>query len=576
MTNDGVILGLARTHDTGVVLMRGGEVLVVAESERVLDRKHARGPETVAPALAAALAEVGLSADAIEMVVVGDTGREGLERTEPDLTAHTHGPMLIAPLGTVGIPSIPLFSPLELEGVRQDTPLHGVCHHAAHAAGAVYQSGFEDCAVLVIDGYGVCCGTIAYSYRDGCLQRLDSWRDRALLGWRYQLFGFLAREIPETTDNLDLAGKVMGLHAFGRPRTDLVAYFENFFGEGYEHYAACWDPGRTYFSDLPGGGFRFKSASVEDPAFLDVIASMQEAFTRAVERMVAGLLAETGADRVVLSGGCALNVLTNSRVAAMPGVREAFFQPNAGDSGIPLGAAVIGSALHTGVPIRHPAISQRQRRSPYLGLGLLDRDAPLDLQTGVESQPAPATQPDTARTLARLLAENRIVGMVTGRSEIGPRALGHRSILANPACAGMRDILNRKVKHREWWRPYAPVCRSIDVERYFIAPHPSAYMMTAALVRPEWRAHLHAAAHDDGTARLQVLPARDDHPLLWDVLEEVERLTGVAVLINTSFNLGGMPLLNRASMAVRMLRETDMDAVWLDGRLLRKPEAGAA
>lgn len=565
-----ITLGISRTHDVSAALFKGSELLGIAEAERVLEIKHARGPEKLEPAILELLAQHGIAIGDVDAISIADTSRERLEVSFPETVAKIHGDFPLVKIGQTSIlKDLPL-GDIDL-GFRDDVDIFFSCHHASHALSALYQAGFEECAILVVDGYGICCGTIAYHYKGGNLHRLDSFKDAALLGWRYQLFGHFPKEIvSEKTDILDLAGKVMGLNAYGKPVQEYVAYFVKWFRGDFASYETCWNLDKTFFEDLLPEGLRKDAASVEDPAFLDVVSSMQEAYSQVMVDLASRLLRETGSRNLLVTGGCALNVLANTRLATL--ADSVFFQPNAGDGGLALGAASAAAAFLGNFALHHPAIPGAIRRNPYMGLSLMDLDQLAGLASAaLTKQRLPEDNASTSVDLAKELASGKIVGMVRGRSEIGPRALGNRSILAHAALPDMRDVLNAKIKHREWWRPFAPVCRAVDAKEYFDFATPSPYMLTAATVRPVYLATLKSACHEDGTARLQVLPDRDWHPLLWDILGELKALTGIGVLINTSFNDGGKPLLNRASSAIEMLQNTQMDAAWIDGWLFSKP-----
>lgn len=575
-----IILGIARFHDVGAALFVDGKVAIVAEAERVLDVKHARGTGSVPPAVVAALDDIGLNAGDIDAVVVADTHGEGIEcrsdwgmdshvrgwaSVDKELIEHTHGPSMAVPLGTVSAPGRLQMGRLDIPGLRDDLPVYGACHHGAHAASAIYMSGFDDCGVLVVDGYGVCSGSIGYRYRNGACERLESTRDMALLGWRYSLFGHLAKEILPGTDSLDLAGKVMGLNAYGTPQPHLVAGLTDWFRLGYDDYLLTFDWSRRWFAGLlDEAGIGRGEGSVEDKRFLDLIASMQEAFSICMVDMAKRTIETAGTRRLALAGGCALNVLANSRIAELPGLDELFVIPCSGDGGLPMGAAVIGAALLTGEPLHQPSVPAATRRNAYLGVKLID-DV-IETPSGLACSAAPMEAEVTAVRVAELLEAKKVVGIAWGTAELGPRALGHRSILASGIDPSMRERLNQ-IKHREWWRPFAPVCRSIDADRYFEGPLFSEYMLTSVTVREPYRTAFAAAAHEDGTARLQILPDRETNPLVWDILTAFEARTGIGVLINTSFNLGGKPLLNRASTATGMVTDGKLDAAWVEGRL---------
>jgi carbamoyltransferase len=564
-----ITLGISRTHDVSAALFKGCELLGIAEAERVMEIKHARGPEMLVPAIIELLIQHNIAVHEIDAIAIADTGREQLEAKFPGTLDTIHGDNPLAKLGQLSVlKDLPL-GDIAL-GFRDDVDVFYSCHHASHAMSALYQAGFEECAILVVDGYGICCGTMAYHYKNGQLRRLDDFKDAALLGWRYQLFGHFPKEIvSEKTDILDLAGKVMGLNAYGKPVPEYVAYFVNWFRGDFSSYVSCWNLDQTFFEDLISDGLRKDGASVEDPIFLNVVSSMQEAYSQVMAELASRLLQETGLKNLIVTGGCALNVLANTRLSTL--AENVFFQPNSGDSGLALGSASAAAAFLASTQLHHPEIATKVRRNPYIGLGLADAELLEGLiPTNLQKHWLPEGDRATCTELTKSLAAGEIVGMVRGRSEIGPRALGNRSILAHAARPDMRDILNSKIKHREWWRPFAPVCRAIDAEEYFSFAVPSPYMLTAATVRPAYLEKLKSACHEDGTARLQVLPDRDWHPLLWDILGELKAQTGIGVLINTSFNDGGKPLLNRALSAIEMLENTQMDIAWIDGWLFSK------
>ncbi|MBF0095284.1 MAG: hypothetical protein HQL34_12190, partial [Alphaproteobacteria bacterium] len=177
--------------------------------------------------------------------------------------------------------------------------------------------------------------------------------------------------------------------------------------------------------------------------------------------------------------------------------------------------------------------------------------------------PLPARDPASAEWVAAALAEGRIVGLlVPERGEVGPRALGRRSLLASAGYPGMKDIINTRIKRREWWRPFAPVCRAEDIDTYFDVPRPDPYMILGGVVRLGYREALAAVTHVDGTARVQCLTDRGMNPVLWDLLEATKRRTGIGVLLNTSFNLGGRPMVNTTKAMLEFIERTEIDGVW--------------
>lgn len=570
-----LVLGIARNHDVAACLFDGQDFAVLAEAERVTGEKHATGPAHLGPALAAALAEIGAEPGDVEAVALAETDKERGDRIA-GLHMHRPGMAPLAPLGPRDRLAAMPFALSGLAGIRADVPAFLACHHLAHAAGAVFQSGFASATVIVADGYGSCCGTAAYRY-DGSFLRLEDLTDSTLLGWRHLAFGAMAREIDkDRTHVLDLSGKIMGLNAYGTPRAAWVeALTERFFDGDFDAYRRAWRLWNGAGLALPLGvgpdapelAANRDSHSVDDPVFRDLVASMQEAFARRIAALAAAAVERTGIPRLVLAGGCALNVLANARLIDRFGAENVYVQPTAGDSGLGIGAAALAAAHLSGSPLHRFPGDAPARRSPFRGLSASPPPDPLP--AAIAAIPMPEDDPATPRELARRLADGAVLGLIRGRGEIGPRALGARSILAGGRGAEMRARLNERVKMREWWRPFAPVLRAPDVARFFAGtPGPAAEaMLTVLTVRPEWREALASACHEDGTARVQVIPARAVNPLLWDILEAHGAITGVPVLINTSFNRGGRPILNGFAEAAAMLAETGLDGFWQAGRL---------
>lgn len=565
-----LVLGLHVGHDANATLIRDGEWLVTVEAERVLDHKHIMGGTAAKVAADRALRSEGLSPADVDAVVVADAAQLKFDLA-PGVPQATHHEPFLCQLPSPACHAL-LQEALDLPGLRPAVPLFLACHSIAHAAGGLYMSGYDSCALLVYDGYGTCCGTMAYQYAGNRLRPLDHWRDRFLMGLRYSAFGWFLQDI-EGSQFLDFAGKVMGLNAYGKPRPAWVDGFRRWFLDtDPAHYDRCLV---SYFDhpldfvpppgELGRPGLYVDRLSARDQDSLDVIASMQEAFSGIVTEALAELVRETGAPRVVVSGGCGLNIVANQRIAAMPQISELFIPPNCDDRGLSLGAAVLGASALSGRPLHHPGCAA-DRRSPYRGMPLID-DVPNQPE-GVAVTPFPPQE--VAAEMAEMIARGQIIGLVQGRCEIGPRALGNRSILANAADPHVKDNINQKIKRREWWRPFAPVCRAVDVAEYFLIDRPDPYMLIGATVRAGYAARLPGITHVDGSARVQTLADRAVNPLLWDVITALKERTGIGVVLNTSFNVGGKPLANRLSAVTDLLLTTQLDAVWLAHARLTK------
>ncbi len=582
-----IFAGLHIGHDANATLFVDGKLAVSVEAERVLGEKHVIGIDAALVALRAAMAHCGISSDDIQSICLGDERIPPLsvEERYPEVKKRTHSPPFVIPAeaepggdgGVVG---------------RIKNELGGIdvfvcCHGVAHAASALYMAGYDACDVFVYDGYGSCGASMGLRYAASGLAVDEAFHDRLMVGFKYSQFGYFFDGIRKSgrigdgnpafvADYIDFAGKIMGAHAYGVARPDLVADFLDWFtsrdGDAYEKAVHGREASSPPIASLaPGNAYQnlcTDGLKIAERASFDVIAAMQEAFTAAAEGAVSELTRASASRRLVMAGGCALNIVTNERIARLPSVGELFIPPNCDDRGISAGAAALLHSALTGTPLHFPDVSPLERRSPYKGSPLIhDRK---DAGPGIRRAGLDPEEGASIELVATALLDGCTVGLVRGRSEIGPRALGNRSILAFPGDPEMKDRINRTIKHREWWRPFAPVVRSPDTGRFFDMPREDSYMLTGGLVRPGYRDSLAAITHVDGTARVQSLLHRDDHPVLWDLLTALDRRTGVGVLLNTSFNAGGKPLVSRASEAIGLLAATGLDALWMDDVLYWK------
>ncbi|MEO5374263.1 MAG: hypothetical protein H7840_08280 [Alphaproteobacteria bacterium] len=578
-----IVIGLNIGHDASATVIEDGTVLVCAEAERVVDDKHAGLVDNALIAVVAALDDCGIGRDSVDAVCVCDMiGYPGLEQTFPLIRESNHRHPYVSRIEISTDDTIE-----KVTAFFSGTPVYACCHSFAHATGALYMSGLDDCNVIVSDGYGSCCASMALRYRDSTLTILDCWPANLMLGLRYAQFGWFVRDIRKEMSVQDgqlyagasvhdFPGKIMGLHSYGEVADKYVNDFiEWFTNSDIDVYFRCFGTRLKEHPPVPGlspdniyNKLSLDCLLAAGKQSLSVVASMQEAFSRVTEEAVRRVTQATGVGRIVLTGGCGLNVITNERVSQLPEVSTLFVPPNCDDRGTSMGAAALLYCALAGTPLHFPQIDLKRRRSPYQGLPLIADDEDLP---GISGMDFPL---DDAANLARLVSwlvdDAWIVGLVQGRSEIGPRALGNRSMIAMPTHAWMKDKINQNIKNREWWRPFAPVTREDDYFEYFSSSRADPYMLTGAMVRAEYVDRLAAITHVDGTARVQCLQSRDANPVLWDLLTAIKERTGVGVLLNTSYNAGGKPLVNRASRAIALLNETRMDALWMESRLYRK------
>jgi carbamoyltransferase len=368
--------------------------------------------------------------------------------------------------------------------------------------------------------------------------------------------------------------KVMGMAAYGRPKyVDRVAKLLRLAADGsfaldmrYFGYHRSLASFSGAFVELFGPP-RAPEAGLE-PEYADIAASIQAVTEEAVLGLARRARALTGARHLCMAGGVALNVLANGRVLREAGFDGLWVQPAAGDAGGCVGAATY---LH------HAVLRQERRhrmRAAYLGPGYTDEEIHAFLRgAGVPFAVLPDAE--VAPAAARLLARGHVVGWFQGRIEFGPRALGARSILADPTDPAMKDTLNAKIKHREPFRPFAPSVLAEAAAAYFDFGAPAApaagvespFMLLVARVRPDKRHLLPAVTHVDGTARVQTV-SREQHPRYYDLIAAFGALTGVPVVVNTSFNVRGEPIVCTPADALNCFSHTDMDYLVMGNALV--------
>ncbi|NQT90738.1 MAG: carbamoyltransferase [Candidatus Omnitrophica bacterium] len=430
-------------------------------------------------------------------------------------------------------------------------------HHLSHAASAFLVSPFEEAAILTADALGEWATTTCGIGRGCDIQILREMRYPHSLGLLYTAvttyLGFEA---------LRGEGKVMGLAAYGEPTyldrlKEIVTVRpdgsfrldERFFG---------FNSGSRMYSCRFVKAFG-KARCPEDKVeqrHRDMAASLQALVEEIIITIARNLYSETRMDSLCLAGGVFLNCLLNRRLLEETPFKEVFIQPAAGDSGGALGAA---SYIYHSI-LKNPRTFVM--RDAYLGPEFSkDRIRNILNNSGLSFKEL--IEEETARYTARLLSEGKAVGWFQGRMEWGPRALGNRSILADPRNPAAKEILNSRVKKREPFRPYAPAVLEEKASEFFELECESPFMLLAPRVREEKRALIPGATHVDGTARVQTV-SNDTNPRFRRLIEEFEKLTGVPILINTSFNLRGEPIACTPEDAISCFKRSDMDSLVLE------------
>ena len=477
----------------------------------------------------------------------------------------------------------------ETFGLAMAPKLIAVEHHLAHLASAFYPSPFQEAACVSVDGFGDFVSTMIAQGSGNRIDVLDRVCFPHSLGVFYtaltQYLGFL---------NFGDEYKVMGLAAYGQPSyaTELrrlvpgrddgtfrldMKYFRHL-SEGVE---MSWDDG------APEQGLLFSPALEEllgprrrkddelEPRHKDLAASMQRVYEERFFALVRRALAETKSKQLVLAGGCALNSLANGRLFEHTDVEEVWIQPAAGDAGTSLGAALWAAHAVLGQPrdgwvMEHaswgPGYDEvAVRKAVAEGVpGSGGRDG----RHGEVSIAAAADDEVLCRETAEAVAAGEVVGWYQGRSEWGPRALGNRSILADPRRADMKDVLNLKIKRRESFRPFAPSILEERTGEWFTIDYPDPFMLKVYPIRPEKRAAIPAVVHVDGTGRLQTVSERSN-PLYAKLIRSFEQVTGVPIVLNTSFN-ENEPIVNTPAEALDCFLRTKMDRLAMGRVVLRR------
>jgi carbamoyltransferase len=522
------VLGInAVFHDPAAALVVDGVTVAAAEEERFSRRKHGKPPvafstwELPEQSMAWCLAEAGIEPAELDAVAYS---------YDPDLAFQPNGDITAADwegLRTLYARRAPLFLRTSLPGLDPGC-VRWVPHHVAHAASATFASGFDPCSVLVLDGRGERASHLAARSVGGELEILAAQQLPHSLGLLYE---DLTRHLgfQHSSDEY----KVMALASYGTPAflpllRDLIR--------------ATDDGGFTV--DRIDWSALAKPASGElTEAHADLASSVQ---TR-LEEVLLGLArwtyeASGGAGSLSLAGGTALNCVANARIAAEGPFGHVWVQPAAGDAGTALGAA-----LHLSGPVAPMAAAD-------LGRGWSDDELEAELRRAALPYTRPAS---IAAEAARVLAGNGIVAWYQGRSEYGPRALGHRSLLAHPGDADTTARMN-DVKGREQFRPIAPMVRAERFAEIFDGVYPSPYMLFVHRVKAAWKDRIPAVVHVDGTARVQTVHA-DTEPLVAAMLAEFERLTGLPVVVNTSLNTAGRPMVDTPREAMELFGSAPVD-----------------
>ncbi len=589
------ILGIsAYYHDSAACVVKDGHVVAAAQEERFTRKKHDhRFPRH---AVEYCLREAGIGPDGLTAVVFYDKPWLKFERLLETYLA-------FAP---AGLPSFLMAMPLWLKEklwmgdlVRKAIGFDGRLlypeHHQSHAASAFFPSPFERAAILTIDGVGEW-ATASWGVGQGHRVEIrNELRFSHSLGLLYSAFTYYTGFKVNSGEY-----KVMGLAPYGEPRyaqtilDELMDLKEDgSFRLNMKYFNYCQGLTMTSkaFARLFGGPAR-KPESRLTQKEMDLARSVQDVTEEVMLRMARHVRRETGERHLCLAGGVALNCVANGKILRERIFDDIWIQPAAGDAGGALGAALFAWHQVLDRP-RQVAGGRDSQKGSYFG----PRYSSEEIEVWLNQQGYPyhaCADGQVVETAADLLADGKVVGWLSGRMEFGPRALGARSILGDARSPTMQSVMNLKIKYRESFRPFAPSCLEEDVSEYFDIDRPSPYMLLVAPVREARRkamtgeqealfgidklnvprSDIPAVTHVDYSARIQTIN-REDHPRYHQLIDAFKRRTGYGVVINTSFNVRGEPIVCTPQDAYRCFMRTEMDALVLEDLVLYKHEQPA-
>jgi carbamoyltransferase len=561
------ILGLSCFyHDAAAALLKDGQIIAAAQEERFTRKRH--DPDFPHKAVAYVLREAGIGAAQLDAVGFYDKPLLKFERmlstyvdTFPKSFESFRTAMPVWLHEKLWTRSLIRKS---LKGYKG--PILFAEHHMSHAASCFLVSPFEEAAILTVDGVGEWATTSFGVGRGNDITLFREIHFPHSLGLLYSAFTYYLGFKVNSAEY-----KVMGLAPYGTP-----VHFDRIMKEMVElNDDGSFKLNMDYFSfdyglTMTNGPFsRFFNGPVRKPdewmteREFDIAASIQKVCEEIVLRMVNYVHKETGSSNLCLAGGVALNCVANGRIVRESPIKNVFVQPAAGDAG---GAVGVAHYIHNTLEKKPRGAAWTHA---YLGPAYSDDDIQKYLDgRGVKYRKL--SDCDLVNQTAALLAEGNVIGWHQGRMEFGPRALGARSILADPRDAKMRDTLNLKIKFREGFRPFAPSVIAEKASEWFDIDCESPYMLLVAPVHEHKRV-IPSVTHVDGSARIQTV-TRHDSPLYYDLLQAFERITGVPILINTSFNVRGEPIVCTPHDAYMCFMRTNMDHLVVGHFLLDKRE----
>lgn len=552
-----LVLGIHVGHDRGACLIKDGNVIAAIANERLDRKKYSQSLEIPYESIDALLKYSNMEIRDVQAIGLSGVAFEGnrmLDWYKREFFCHYK---------------------------CRYVPFYLVDHHDAHAYSTYYSSKQTDSLIFVFDGGGDFTPDMQeaesiYIGNNGRVSLLDRRLQNMAVRHMKDEINFVFPLMPEYVQNLEMSiarkysqftrllgfgfgeeGKTMGLASFGKPMLD----FSELKYDSLNYSLTYKDIIKDLYAMQQISHMNFRDYVISERA--NIAATVQSFVEKTVISIISAYVRKYKARNICVAGGLFLNCLTNHKLVENLDVDNIFFLPSSGDDGQALGSAYYAYIHEFGYDDKF------QIDLPYLGLEYSDKE----IKTAIEAKNLKYkeyTDSELASVLAEHISRNKIVAISRGRTEIGPRALCHRSILANPADPQMKDILNNRVKHREPFRPFAPTVTEEDQFVFFDLKASSPYMLLAADVKEEYRDKLASITHVDNTARVQAVSQATD-PFIYSLLIELKKRIGFPVVLNTSFNVAGEPIVESPLDALNTFLSTNIDVLVIGNYMIEKP-----